>query len=525
VLEAIDKAGKSVVVGNDAAQRQLVTAFWEAHWATSWSRQLGGRTFPTAFLPIRRDPTTPPDEVLHEASSGVIHGEDSVNSSILQRLASAGKLLFEPRSQRFSFTSTKGVGDLEQASLDQLNSGGFLDTHVCDAPTRSLQVARVVPFRGARPPSEVFARWNSLTEAGLVSGEGAPLAAVNSGFFLNFPEEFQSPHSALNDPVAALVIDGVWHSPPLLRRATLLLSESGKASVRVTDWSDVVIETPLLPEPIVPKGGARAAGISATVDASSGGVQIFTPWSVAETPDGVLKLGGFRSSRQRAFLIVGNQIVEDVRSASVLMPQNGWLLVVGSDCPGFDALPDTLAGPQRVVTLRWRRAADQSVKHALACGPQLLSGGKPLAPNYLEKCAAGKGDEQFAEWEGRGAVTKRRGVAPTRFPCDADTTRAPRTAVGVTAKGELVIAVVDGRTDTRHSVGLTLREMAVQMKALGCRDALNLDGGGSSMMFLNHTAGRGKPLAPRLAPGVVNRPSDRGGAERILPMPLLIWTK
>jgi hypothetical protein len=74
-------------------------------------------------------------------------------------------------------------------------------------------------------------------------------------------------------------------------------------------------------------------------------------------------------------------------------------------------------------------------------------------------------------------------------------------------------------------VGLTLREMAVQMKALGCRDALNLDGGGSSMMFLNHTAGRGKPLAPRLAPGVVNRPSDRGGAERILPMPLLIWTK
>jgi len=74
--------------------------------------------------------------------------------------------------------------------------------------------------------------------------------------------------------------------------------------------------------------------------------------------------------------------------------------------------------------------------------------------------------------------------------------RNPRTLAGVARDGDVLLVTVDGRQ--RRSVGVTLVEAARVMRALGTRNALNLDGGGSSAMVVG---GR-----------VVNRPSD--GAER-----------
>ena len=59
------------------------------------------------------------------------------------------------------------------------------------------------------------------------------------------------------------------------------------------------------------------------------------------------------------------------------------------------------------------------------------------------------------------------------------TTRAPRTALGVRRDGTLVLYAVDGRQNN-HSVGLTVTDLADQMAELGCRWAVNLDGGGST---------------------------------------------
>lgn len=78
--------------------------------------------------------------------------------------------------------------------------------------------------------------------------------------------------------------------------------------------------------------------------------------------------------------------------------------------------------------------------------------------------------------------------------------RNPRTLAGVTAGGGVLLVTVDGRRP-RYSVGVTLREAARLMRSLGARDALNLDGGGSSTMVV-----RGK---------VVNRPSDPTGERRV----------
>ena len=56
---------------------------------------------------------------------------------------------------------------------------------------------------------------------------------------------------------------------------------------------------------------------------------------------------------------------------------------------------------------------------------------------------------------------------------------APRTAVGIRKDGTVVVCVNDGRQDP-YSYGFDNDEMAEVMYALGCYNALNLDGGASS---------------------------------------------
>ena len=74
-----------------------------------------------------------------------------------------------------------------------------------------------------------------------------------------------------------------------------------------------------------------------------------------------------------------------------------------------------------------------------------------------------------------------------------NTNRHPRTAIGVTADNHIIAVVVDGRFS--ESNGMTTKEMSIVMKDLGCVSAMNLDGGGSSTMWIKNR-------------GVVNHPSD-----------------
>src|SRR5690606_10431964 len=78
--------------------------------------------------------------------------------------------------------------------------------------------------------------------------------------------------------------------------------------------------------------------------------------------------------------------------------------------------------------------------------------------------------------------------------------RHPRTAVGLTPdQRRAILVTVDGRTS--GASGMTRLELAGLMKNLGAHRALNLDGGGSTTMYVK---GR----------GVVNKPSD--GSERVV---------
>ena len=78
--------------------------------------------------------------------------------------------------------------------------------------------------------------------------------------------------------------------------------------------------------------------------------------------------------------------------------------------------------------------------------------------------------------------------------------RHPRTGIGVTAKGHILLVTVDGRRD--GSVGMSIMEFARLFQWLGAESAMNLDGGGSSTMVV-----RGR---------IVNSPSDSGGEREVV---------
>jgi hypothetical protein len=95
------------------------------------------------------------------------------------------------------------------------------------------------------------------------------------------------------------------------------------------------------------------------------------------------------------------------------------------------------------------------------------------------------------------ALVLQEGVVTFEAGCATDLCRRnPRTAVGVMADGTVMLLVVDGRAS--GSVGLTLRQLGMELKALGAVDAANLDGGGSATMWIKGM-------------GVVNRPTDSSG--------------
>ena len=85
--------------------------------------------------------------------------------------------------------------------------------------------------------------------------------------------------------------------------------------------------------------------------------------------------------------------------------------------------------------------------------------------------------------------------------------RNPRTAAGIARDGKrLILVTVDGRE--YENAGMTLRELAQTMRGLGARDAINLDGGGSTTFVYADPDSSGRL---RLA----NHPSDPEGERTV----------
>ena len=96
-----------------------------------------------------------------------------------------------------------------------------------------------------------------------------------------------------------------------------------------------------------------------------------------------------------------------------------------------------------------------------------------------------------------------------KFTGKAINDKHPRTCIGYTTDGKLIVMVIEGRNKGKAE-GATLVQQAKLLQQIGCVEALNLDGGGSSCMLIN-----GKQTI---------KPSDKDG-ERPVPAVFLIQAK
>ena len=164
----------------------------------------------------------------------------------------------------------------------------------------------------------------------------------------------------------------------------------------------------------------------------------------------------------RSFDNTGTAVVRDYRvdtatcSSESMLRQGG---VVLSTPPGTDEATQLLAMTSGTpMRLRWSLGWE-NVYDAIGGMPILVQDGRVVA----ETCSS------------------------------AFCRRNPRTAIGFTATGRVLMVVVDGR-QPRWSVGSSLGELARLMVDLGAVHAMNLDGGGASAMWVDGE--------------LVNRPSD-----------------
>lgn len=309
----------------------------------------------------------------------------------------------------------------------------------------TVEAVRGPDLAGTEPVSEL-------------SAQNRALAAVNASFFT-----FAASQEYPGDPVGLGIYDGRLESQPegLPGELGLVLdSRTLKAKIDTFSWTGELrgragtlsIEAVDHP-PVVPTACADLPD-QATC-AEDGATVLFDDGFAATTPAGA----GFEAVLDRRGCVV--QTAE--QRGVALQPGQRSVQATGSDVAAARRL---LVGCLRLAT-QLSGSDGRTVpitRHTQAVNgrQELVRNGRIVVPDI--------DDDFFA--------------------------RNPRTVAGTTADGVLTLIVIDGRQQA--SVGTTLAETAAVAKALGLRNALNLDGGGSSTMVAGGA--------------VINLPS--GGIER-----------
>ena len=308
------------------------------------------------------------------------------------------------------------------------------------------------------------------------------VAAVNGGYF-----------AESGDPVGVLAHDGVLLSEPVDGRSALAIGAEGARIGAVRFSGEVLVNG----RERLLDGLDRVRGLIPACGGRGGDEPTRRPNAALTCTDEselvlLTERYGARPPRERGVeAVLRDGLVARVRSpGSRPVPRGAALLTGTGDAARFlrdVALPRSEVEIALRVTLAGRELR------------LLPAPGEPAAPPVGPPALVVGGGPRLLR-AGRVSIPARReGFAPAQAPSFFGSFvagRNPRTLAGVRADGTLLLVTVDGRRPG-WSAGMTLRESALLMRSLGARDALNLDGGGSTTMVV-----RGE---------VVNRPSDRVG--------------
>jgi hypothetical protein len=263
-------------------------------------------------------------------------------------------------------------------------------------------------------------------------------------------------------PSGMLMQDGVIHASP----------NSGRSSIGIAADGSLFVERVSLFGTWQGLGQRRPVN---GVNKATGAVVLYTPAWGPTTPAGTgtveATLSAFPSATPATDLT--GLVAQVKQNGGTPIPPNGAVLVArGAQGP-------RLAGEAPVgqtVTIRLTLKPDWTgVVDALGGGPLIVRGGRPVF----------RALEEFSTYQ--------------------LSIRHPRSAVGQTADGRIVMLAVDGR-QAGYSVGMTNFELALALMRYGVVTGTALDGGGSTTMAFDGT--------------VLNRPSD--GSERAVAEALLV---
>ncbi len=252
------------------------------------------------------------------------------------------------------------------------------------------------------------------------------VAAINGGFF--------NRNNQL--PLGAIRQDNRWLSGPILNRGAIAWNEAG----------EVAIGRLSLQETLSLANGQRFPLLLLNSGYVQAGLARYTPeWGPTYTPlidnEVVVSVQNDR--------VVSQQPMGTAGQTTVPIPANGYLVVIRANGAAANALAvgTTLRVENTTTPVDFNRYSQ-----ILGAGPLLLQN-RQIVLNAQA--------EQFTDAFIRQA--------------------APRSAIGTTADGQLVMVAVHNRVG---GAGPTLTEIAQVMQQMGIVNALNLDGGSSTTLYL-----------------------------------------
>ena len=252
------------------------------------------------------------------------------------------------------------------------------------------------------------------------------VAAINAGFF--------NRNNQL--PLGAVRSEQQWIAGPILNRGAIAWNNQG----------GFLVSRLFLNHTLTTGAGNTFPVTQINSGYPEAGIALYTPsWGSSYSPV---------TDNETLVTVIQNQITQQqpagtAGTGAYAIPPEGYLLAVRSYTEAARSLP---AGTSLTLTPDMRPSAFEGFPDAIGGGPVLVQAGRIVVDAKAEQFS-----DAFA------------------------TQAAPRSAVGVTPDGRLVITAIHFSPGGR---GPTLQEAAQVMVQLGAQDALNLDGGNSSSLYL-----------------------------------------
>jgi hypothetical protein len=252
------------------------------------------------------------------------------------------------------------------------------------------------------------------------------VAAINGGYF--------NRNNRL--PLGALKRDGKWLSSPILNRGAIGWNDRGQIRIARLQMTETINTSKGERLPILTlNSGYVQSGIG----------RYTTAWGKTYSPIQANELIAIVREDKVTQIVPGNA----AGSMNIPIPADGYLLTLRGQPELSGSMPiGTLLTLQRQLT-----PSDlDSYPHIVAAGPWLVQSGNIVLD---------------AKSENFGAAFSRESAA--------------RSAIASTATGKIILVAVHDRAGGK---GPTLAEMAQIVRLLGAIDALNLDGGSSTSLYL-----------------------------------------